>query len=63
MVQNDYLFVYERIDGSQFNVLNKFTSNELATESMKFSLSRHKDLKRCKLFVLQVVEEIENTSV
>lgn len=61
MTNNDYLFIYERIDGSQFEVINRLSSSDVAQESAKLSLSRHADLKRCVIYRLSLINEIDKT--
>lgn len=61
MTNNDYLFIYERIDGSQFEVINRLSSSDVAQESAKLSLSRHADLRRCTIYRLSLINEIDKT--
>lgn len=59
MTNNDYLFIYERIDGSQFQIINRLSSSDVAVETAKISLSRHDDLKSCQVYRLSLVDEIK----
>lgn len=61
MTDNDYLFIYERIDGSQFEVINRLSSSEVAQECVKLALSKHADLKKCVIHRLEIIDEIDKT--
>lgn len=50
MKTDTYLYVYERIDGSTFEVVNQFRDDETASESAKLALSKHVDLKSARVY-------------
>lgn len=54
-----YLFIYERVDGSCFNVINKLRDDELAIETAKLALSKHHDLRQCVVHRACEVETIK----
>lgn len=63
MKMNDYLFIYERIDGSRFEVINKFASADVAEESAKLALSKHHDLKSCAVYELEIKFNLDRSKV
>lgn len=58
MKSETYVFVYERVDGSSFDVINKLRDDELAVETAKFALSKHRDLRSCIVHKASVIETI-----
>lgn len=59
MNQNNYLFIYERLDGSSFQVLNRLSDDDLAIETGKLALSKHHDLKSCSVLRADLLKVIQ----